>query len=47
MDKLTKASKELEHLGEIKPVQCNIRKEEEVRYRVAQRNLDMHYKAFI
>lgn len=36
MDKLTKASKELEHLGEIKPVQCNIRKEEEVRSTVSK-----------
>ena len=31
MDKLNEAAKDLEHLGNVLPLQCNIRKEEEVK----------------
>ena len=31
LERLTQAAESLEHIGEIKPMQCNIRKEEEVK----------------
>ena len=31
IEKLNTATKELEHLGDIKPLQCNIRKEEDIK----------------
>ena len=34
LERLTKAAESLEHIGEIKPMQCNIRKEEDVKYEI-------------
>ena len=31
LERLTQAAESLEHIGEVKPMQCNIRKEEEVK----------------
>ena len=32
IERLTKAAQSLEHIGEVKPMQCNIRKEDDVKY---------------
>lgn len=36
LERLTEASKSMEHLGQVHPVQCNIRKEDDVKSTVSQ-----------